>query len=352
VTGARVSRRAVLAGLSSVALAPDQAVAQVNANSKTVLFDTPARWNPAAMSWDMTLHAWVYAPQTSTARKATIAALFKRRYGLEVAPEHQALFDERINLLLADNTRGQRPVVRLGDLDLILAETGSNGHVRQTISMPDPDGPGAVGRGWTITSGDAVATVELIAPTGISVICDIDDTVKDSGVLDKRRLWEATFFKPFAAVPGMQALLMGLTDAERAVHYVSSSPWHLYQPLHNWLAADGFPVSSLDLKQIRLKDSTVLDILKSPAATKPPIIAAILKRYPGRKFILVGDSGEKDPEVYAGTARAFPGQISRILIRRAPGDPSGAERFQRVFAGLPEAMVQVFDQPTEVQVRG
>jgi phosphatidate phosphatase APP1 len=191
--------------------------------------------------------------------------------------------------------------------------------------------------------------VSLIAPTGVSVICDIDDTVKDSGVLDKRRLWESTFFKPFKSVPGMQALLLRLTDNDRAVHYVSSSPWHLYQPLRRWLADDTFPVSSLHLKHIRLKDSTIRDILSSPEKTKPPAILALLKRYPKRTFVLVGDSGEKDPEVYADIARQARDQVTRILIRRVPGDPTPSSRFDTVFAGIPRNRWQLFDDPSEVK---
>jgi hypothetical protein len=128
------------------------AAAQGQDGLNTQLFDTTATWNSTVRAWDVPLHAWVYAPQTSSVRKAAIAALFKRRYGLDVTPEHQALFDERINLLLTDNKRGQRPIVRIADRDLTLEQTGPNGHIRQVISMSDPDGPGQLGRGWHLMS--------------------------------------------------------------------------------------------------------------------------------------------------------------------------------------------------------
>ena len=67
-----------------------------------------------------------------------------------------------------------------------------------------------------------------------------------------------------------------------------------------------------------------------------------------RRFILIGDSGEKDPEVYGDIARAFPRQIDRILIRRAPGDRLGEARFAEAFAGLPANRWHVFDDPATV----
>jgi hypothetical protein len=349
----KLTRRTLLAGLGGSALATDAAFAEVG-GATTMLFDTAAHFDPARQLWVLPLHAWVYQPQTSTVRKGAIAALLKRTYGLEATAQNARFFDARINLLLADNKRGRRPDVTVmrdellkPSLSVTLPPTGPNGHVRQNLTVSAEPGDRLNLR--PKARPDAFqATAHLIPPVGVSVICDIDDTVKDSGVLDKRRLWESTFFKPFSAVPGMAPLVKRLAGKEAAVHYVSSSPWHLYQPLRSWLSADGFPVSSLHLKHIRLKDSTILDILKSPEETKPPIISALLKRYPERTFILVGDSGEKDPEVYGAIARTFTKQVTRILIRRAPGGPSGAARFEQAFAGLPRDLWQVFDDPSQV----
>ena len=140
----------------------------------------------------------------------------------------------------------------------------------------------------------------------MSIISDIDDTVKITHVLDRRRMWEATFYKPFEAVDGMPAAYHRLAATGAAFHYVSSSPWHLAEPLLDFLDANGLPLSSIALKQVRLKDRTRLDILKPGRETKPPEIEAILTRYPGRRFILIGDSGEDDPEVYAEALRRHP----------------------------------------------
>lgn len=316
-----------------------------------VPFDAIADLDEAKSMWTLSAHAWAYKPVESTARKAIIARLFKARYGLEVTPDIEPIFDQRINLLLSDNTPGVRPWVEVASERVQLPPTAPNGHTDRRV--PILVYPAVTERGARlplVVDDDQGhrAQAHFIAREGTSVISDIDDTVKDTGVLDGRSLWRSTFYAPFKAVPGMATLLARIAGPQGAVHYVSSSPWHLYTPLREWLAADGFPVSSLHLKQIRLKDSAIFDILKSPADLKPPVIAGILQRYPRRKFTLVGDSGEKDPEIYADIARRFRDQVTRILIRRAPGDDTGRERFKEAFAGLDPGLWSVFEDARDV----
>ena len=53
-------------------------------------------------------------------------------------------------------------------------------------------------------------------------------------------------------------------------------------------------------------------------------IEAILQAFPDVQFMLIGDDGERDPEVYAEIARRYPQQISGIWIRRVSADPKRA----------------------------
>ena len=324
--------------------------ASPEAAESVVAFDIAAHLDEARQHWVVPLHLWVYRPQRSVLRKAFIARLLEQTYGLKVAPEHEALFDRRVNLLLADNVGKRRPQAKLLHQGFLMPATGSNGHAMRDVRIPVADVAPAHGGIATLSASGATqtATVQLVAPHGLSIISDIDDTVKATGVLDRTALWRATLLEPFRAVPGMADLFRRIGGGTAAVHFVSSSPWHLYEPLREWLAAEGFPPAALHLKQMRLKDRTILDIAKSPAETKPPVIAGLLRRYPRRRFLLIGDSGEKDPEVYGGIARAFPGQVGRILIRRAPGDRLGEARLAQAFAGLPRERWQVFDDPATV----
>src|SRR5690606_7294133 len=94
--------------------------------------------------------------------------------------------------------------------------------------------------------------IELIPPVGVSVIADIDDTIKITNVADRRELLANTFTREFQSVPEMANVYQKWANAGASVHYVSSSPWHLYSLLLDWLDKDQFPVGSLHLRNVRL----------------------------------------------------------------------------------------------------
>ena len=349
----RATRRTLLSFAAAAVPLPALAQGTRTAAPKLaiVAFDTAGHLDESGNSWQVPSEIWAYHPQNSSSRKAFIAQLFSAKYGLKVTDANRAVFDRRVNLLLADNIGNVKPVVRVAASAPEYPATGDNGHTATTFRLPvSADAPAGGVRIPLQVDGAAAASVHLVPAEGISVISDIDDTVKDSHVLDKKRLWEATFYQPFKSVPGMAELVKRLAGPAGAVHYVSSTPWHLYTPLREWLATDGFPVSSLHLKQIRLKDTTVFNIFKGPEVMKPPVIEALVRRWPKRTFILLGDSGEKDPEIYGDIARKFPTQVSRILIRRAPGDASAASRFTQTFTGIERSRWQIFDRTDEIKI--
>ena len=76
----------------------------------------------------------------------------------------------------------------------------------------------------------------LVPPEGLSIISDIDDTVKVSNVLNKRELLANTFLREFTPIEGMAALFRRWGRAHGAVfHYVSASPWQLQPELQAFL---------------------------------------------------------------------------------------------------------------------
>jgi phosphatidate phosphatase APP1 len=65
-----------------------------------------------------------------------------------------------------------------------------------------------------------------------------------------------------------------------------------------------------------------------PRDHKRAAISALLQAYPALPFILIGDSGENDPEVYSDIVRRFPKRIRVIYIRSVNRQPrrAAAER--------------------------
>jgi phosphatidate phosphatase APP1 len=92
-----------------------------------------------------------------------------------------------------------------------------------------------------------------------------------------------------------------------------------------------------------------VDLFKSPERHKRAAIAPLLARYPNRRFVLVGDSGEQDPEIYGALAREHPQQIVRVLIRDVTGESADAPRYRQILAGLPDGLVQIFNEPAEIE---
>jgi len=171
-------------------------------------------------------------------------------------------------------------------------------------------------------------SVRLILPTGHSVISDIDDTIKITEIpAGKRAVLMNTFFREFAAVPCMAELYERFGEDD-AFHYVSGGPWQMYQPLADFLFADpaGFPEGSFHMKNVRMnmfEKETYEDILAIIASGSRQVtfdqkvlqIRTLMNHFPGRTFTLIGDSGEKDPEIFRQIRAEFPTQVREIKIR-------------------------------------
>ncbi|MDH3920995.1 MAG: App1 family protein, partial [Rhodospirillales bacterium] len=191
--------------------------------------------------------------------------------------------------------------------------------------------------------------VQFLDPKGLSVISDIDDTIKISVVTDKRELLANTFLREFRDVPGMTETYGRWAEAGAAFHYVSSSPWQLYPALSTFMGHAGFPPGAFHLRWFRLKDETFFNLFAAPEESKIPVIESILRDYPIRKFVLVGDSGEKDPEIYGTIARRHGGQVRHVFIRNVSPQDDQGERFAAAFRGLPETIWTVFRSADELK---
>ena len=349
-----LKRGATLTCLALTALAalPCRA-SEIKSDEEIVFFPTAARLAADGAAWVLPIHAWVFEPEAESLwRRATLKALTES-LGLEEEDTASDIFKRRARWLMVDNERGKSLKITLAPGAFLPGVTAANGQLKSelrltrlapgeepasrwlefTARLPDGDDRSFQGR------------IQLVAPRGLSVISDIDDTVKVSEVTDKRALLVNSFLKPFAAVPGM-AEAYGRWAAGGAVfHYVSSSPWQFYPELADFMAAAGLPAGSFHLRAFRFRDESFFNLFASSEETKPPQIEALLAAFPGRDFILVGDSGEKDPEIYGEIARKHPGRIAAIYIRRVTPEAAEDARYLEAFADLPPGLWLLFDDP-------
>ncbi|KAI7907164.1 uncharacterized protein BX663DRAFT_427049 [Cokeromyces recurvatus] len=155
--------------------------------------------------------------------------------------------------------------------------------------------------------------VQLIEPKGLSVISDIDDTIKVTGVLaGTRSILSNTFFKPTRAVYGMADVYSRWYNHGVAFHYVSNSPFQLIHVLHQFMRNHNFPPGSFHLKNTF---TFISKFVETSGRFKVGTICRIIHDFPHRMFVLVGDSSEMDLEIYTQIAIKFPNRILKIFIR-------------------------------------
>ena len=162
------------------------------------------------------------------------------------------------------------------------------------------------------------------------VVSDVDDTILETGVQRVGLMLRQTFTgsaltrTPF---PGAAELYQDLARGGNPLFYVSSSPWNLYGFLIGFLRHRDFPLGPLLLRD--------LIGTREGRARKHERISEILDLHPHLPFVLIGDSGERDPEVYADIVRAHPGRILAVYIREVRLDPGD---------GRVEAVTDSWDQ--------
>ena len=171
--------------------------------------------------------------------------------------------------------------------------------------------------------------VNLIAEEGLSLVSDIDDTIKVTEVPgDKDVVLKNTFCRDFVGLPDMSERYKELGAA--AFHYVSGGPCQLYEPLSRFLEGAGFPAGTFHLnyfpKNFLAEDTRSLlidSICGSLGRTydhKVDQITRLMERFPRREFILVGDSGELDVEVYRHIRERFGNRVREVWIRDVIND--------------------------------
>jgi len=201
------------------------------------------------------------------------------------------------------------------------------------LAEPRPGGGAA--------AASARAEAHLVPEEGLTVISDIDDTVKVTEVFKGiQPVLHNTFLREFEAVQGMPELYRQWAQEHGAsIQYVSKSPPALHGPLLAFLRNAGFPVSSLHLCPLWSRERS---------SFKLRAIEAILAKFPRRHVVLVGDSGERDPEVYAEVMRRHPEQVVKILIRQV--HPERGVDTAAAFQGLEPESWQVFQDPAEAEL--
>ena len=198
---------------------------------------------------------------------------------------------------------------------------------------------------------------EILIPgddADFGVISDIDDTIMVSHstqTLRKLRLMlthNSRTRKPFPGVEAFyRALHLGAKESSaNPFFYISSSEWNLYDLIDDFCSYNKFPKGVFLLREIR---SGILNLWKQGGGNhehKFKKIVTLSEMFPNMPFVLVGDNGQHDPEIYARIAQIYPERIKAIYIRTVKKRKD--KRMKKIIAEMEKLNVQMIFSPDTI----
>ena len=183
------------------------------------------------------------------------------------------------------------------------------------------------------------------------VVSDIDDTIiktQVSSVLKLKLLFNTIFRNQYqrTAIEGMAEVYQHLKqDYSANFFYISKSPHNLYTYILDFLEYNNYPLGSIILRDFGWH----LLSNKSSFGEKYEELDKLYQRFPNKKFILVGDTAEKDADIYADLAKKHPGQTKGIFIRKV-GRTENLNRKQDEVMKSSETPLYIFDSSHSLKI--
>lgn len=196
--------------------------------------------------------------------------------------------------------------------------SGRGGYIDEIVSAD-------LAPGWapallsTEGSPASAASLRVVGPDARrGVVSDIDDTVMITALPRPLLAFWNTFVRTEAsrrAVPGIAHLYGELLaeDPETFIVYLSTGPWNVAPALAAFLARHGFPTGPLLLTDWGPAPE---GWFRSGREHKRLQLRRLLSELPQLEWLLVGDDGQHDPELYAEAAAAAPDRVQAVAIRQ------------------------------------
>lgn len=236
-----------------------------------------------------------------------------------------------MRMLFNDERDGQAVKLTVGGGEWN-AVTDDEGYLRVRVEPAPPLVPGWQPVAARIAGHVASGTLLVVPPqNALGIISDLDDTMLISDVTDKSKLLAHTFLKnPLQrrAVDGAARFYHSIAarnprpDAA-PVFYLSASPRQLHLSIQAFVEHNGFPRGVLITKKVTNDASS--EPLTDQVAYKLAKLDEIFERLPWIKFVLIGDDGERDPEIYHTIRTRYPERVAAVWIRRVHPDPARAK---------------------------
>jgi phosphatidate phosphatase APP1 len=174
---------------------------------------------------------------------------------------------------------------------------------------------------WMSTDGaePVEAPIRIVDPAvRFGLVSDIDDTVMVTA-LPRPLLaaWNTFVLDEHArmAVPGMAVLYERLVNASPGapVFYLSTGAWNVAPTLTRFLARHLYPSGPLLLTNW---GPTAEGWFRSGRDHKRATLSRLAAEFPQVRWLLVGDDGQHDKEIYAEFAAEHPDHVAGVAIRQ------------------------------------
>jgi phosphatidate phosphatase APP1 len=353
---ARWVASAVLLSLLSAGCAPKGGP---GAGEEIVFFPSPASVSADGQSWALTIQGRIFEPTTGSIGRTELIDAIAKAADLDYDEAKSAVFHERARYFLSDSEKNRRVSVRIGDQTFSLPASDKAGYFTAEIPLVKDEASKLAKDG--VISFESLPTaanpgrfpgkVMLVPEEGVSVVTDMDDTIKETHVLDRKEMLKNTFVRPFVAVAGMPALYRSWKEAlggRIQFHVVSAGPWQFNEPLRGFTEEAGFPSFTWHMRSVDINAANLKELKPDPYPFKVQTIEALMRRFPKRHFMCVGDSGEKDPEVYSKILSEFQERVDAVFIRDVTGQGQDADRYKTLFPGEAAAKLRVFRDPKDL----
>lgn len=179
------------------------------------------------------------------------------------------------------------------------------------------------------------------------IISDVDDTIVHSAAVNPLRKLQILLTRNAqnrVAFEGVEELYSQLhQDGRNPLFFVSGSSWNLYDLLDDFCHHHRIPKAPFFLRDLGLRADQWLKEDTSPY--KKDYIRHIMEVFSHLKFILIGDSGQKDPEIYMDICREFPRRIMGVYIRHVDSEKRKQQLLK--LAGESEIPFLVMDNSEE-----
>ena len=236
---------------------------------------------------------------------------------------------------------------------VLVTTSGPEGYVEATLDVPDLS-PGWHDVTFAITSEPgycAQGQLIVVDPdTRLGIVSDIDDTIIHTGLTRLVETIRTSLFvhehdrTEIAGASELYRAFVAGADGRAQFFYVSTGAWNLYPVVKRFLVRHDFPEGPVVMTDWGPGGGWLFR--EASAAFKTREITELLDEHPHLTWVLIGDSGQDDPEAYAAVARAYPKRVHAVYIRDVPPkSPFRTDRVRQFAAELEDMGVRMLLVP-------